>query len=110
RMGAPDPRRATAETASKLTGLTDAARSHWAFQPVKDQPVPSVKDARWVKTPVDAFVLAKLESSKMKPSSPAPREALIRRATFDLIGLPPTPEEVAEFVRDRSPNAFEKVV
>src|SRR5688572_21061422 len=57
RMGAPDPRRATAETAAKLTGMNDAARSHWAFQPVKDQPVPTVKNAAWVKTPVDAFVL-----------------------------------------------------
>jgi hypothetical protein len=110
KMGAPDPRQINAVAASKLTGLTDAARKHWAYQPVKLQTVPAVNDPGWVKTPVDAFVLAKLQAEKMHPSPPAPREALIRRATFDLIGLPPTPEEVADFVNDASPDAFAKVV
>jgi hypothetical protein len=112
RMGAPDPRVAAAPDAAagKLTGLTDEARAHWAFQPVKKPEIPAVKDAAWVKTPVDAFVLAKLEANAMAPSAPAPRETLIRRATYDLIGLPPTPEEVRAFVGDPSPNAFEKVL
>jgi hypothetical protein len=110
KMGAPDPRKAAAGTAGKLTGLTDKARAHWAFQPVKEPPVPTVKNAAWVKTPVDAFVLAKLEAGKMHPSPPAAREALIRRATFDLIGLPPTPEEVADFVNDSSSDAFATIV
>ncbi len=111
KQGAPDPRLSPAGAAGgKLTGMNDLARQHWAFQPVKEQPVPEVKDEGWVKSPVDAFVLAKLESANMRPSSPAPREALIRRANYDLIGLPPTPAEVEAFVNDRSANAFEKVV
>jgi hypothetical protein len=107
KMGAPDPR---VSSATKLTGLNDKARAHWAYQPVKLFPVPKVQDTSWVKTPVDAFVLQKLEANHMKPAPPASRETLIRRATYDLIGLPPTPEEVADFVNDPSPNAWEKVV
>ncbi len=77
---------------------------------MKNPPVPAVADSAWVKTPIDAFVLAKLEANHMKPSPPASRETLIRRATYDLIGLPPTPEEVADFVNDSSADAYEKVV
>ncbi len=94
----------------KLTGLTDKARAHWAYQPVKNPPVPEVKDKTWVKTPIDAFILAKLEANNMRPSKAASKEVLLRRAYYDLIGLPPSPEEVAEFMKDHSPNAFEKVV
>jgi hypothetical protein len=108
KMGAPDPRVSTG--GSKMTGLTDTARAHWAYQPVKKPAVPSVKNTGWVKTPVDNFVLAKLEAAGMRPSAPAPREVLIRRAFYDLIGLPPTPEEVKAFVNDKSANAFEKIV
>jgi hypothetical protein len=107
KMGAPDPRSAAG---AKLTGLTDKARSHWAYQPIANPAIPAVKTAGWVKTPVDAFVLAKLEASGMKPNHPAAREALIRRASYDLVGLPPTPEEVRAFQNDQSPNAFEKVI
>jgi mono/diheme cytochrome c family protein len=107
KMGAPDPR---VTTTSKLTGLTDKARAHWSYQPVKNPPVPKVQSPGWVKTPIDNFILAKLEEKGMTPARPAPRETLIRRATYDLIGLPPTPEEVADFLHDPSPNAFEKVV
>ncbi|HEX8910845.1 MAG TPA: PSD1 and planctomycete cytochrome C domain-containing protein, partial [Humisphaera sp.] len=107
KMGAPDPRK---DGVGKLTGLTDKARAHWAYQPVKPQPVPAVKNAAWAKTPVDNFVLAKLESANLRPNHPAAKEALIRRASYDLIGLPPTPEEVREFVADTSSNAFEKVI
>ncbi|MDB5296729.1 MAG: hypothetical protein JWO31_2712, partial [Phycisphaerales bacterium] len=109
KMGAPDPRTAGAGGA-KLTGLTDTAKHHWAFQPVKPVDPPAVKNAGWAKTPVDAFVLAKLEAAGMAPSRPAAREALIRRASYDLTGLPPTPEEVHAFQIDQSPTAFEKVV
>jgi Protein of unknown function (DUF1553)/Protein of unknown function (DUF1549)/Planctomycete cytochrome C len=109
KMGAPDPRSA-GSGGSKLTGLNDKARAHWAYQPVKPQAVPEVQDQAWVRNPIDAFVLAKLEQNGMKPNHIASREALIRRATYDLIGLPPTPQEVQAFVNDRSPNAFEKVV
>ncbi|HEX8913155.1 MAG TPA: PSD1 and planctomycete cytochrome C domain-containing protein [Humisphaera sp.] len=111
KMGAPDPR---TSGAGKLTGLTQKAREHWAFQPVKEPPVPQVKAGtappNWVRTPVDAFVLAKLQAAGMKPSPAASRETLLRRVTFDLIGLPPTPEEIKQFASDRRPDAFERVV
>jgi hypothetical protein len=78
---------------------------------VKRPAVPTpATNAAWVKSPVDAFVLAKLEQNGLTPSAPAAKEALIRRATYDLIGLPPTPEEVTAFVKDTSPNAFEVIV
>ncbi len=109
KMGAPDPR-VTGAGGSKLTGLTDKAKAHWAYQPVKSPRVPEVRSASWVRTPVDSFVLARLEQNEMKPSPQAAKEALIRRATFDLTGLPPTPEEVRAFAQDQSPNAFERVV
>ncbi|MDB5319861.1 MAG: hypothetical protein JWN40_1492 [Phycisphaerales bacterium] len=109
KMGAPDPR-ITSAGGPKLTGLTDKARAHWAYQPVKNPEVPAVQNKAWARTPVDAFVLAKLEESGMKPSPQANKEALLRRATFDLIGLAPTPEELRAFVQDLSPTAFEKVI
>ena len=87
-----------------------SSRTHWAFQPVKRPAIPAVKNKRWVQSPVDAFILAKLESNGMQPAPPADKRTLIRRATYDLIGLPPTPEEVAAFVADESPQAFATVV
>lgn len=107
KMGAPDPR---VGGTVKLTGLNDKARSHWAYQPVKKPEVPTVKTKGWVNTPIDAFILAKLESEQMTPARVTTRATLIRRAYFDLIGLPPSPLEVRAFVYDSSPNAFEKVV
>ncbi len=109
KMGAPDPRSSTT-VAKKYGPDAEKARSHRFFNPVKPEAVPVVKNQAWVKTPVDAFILEKLAANGLTPSRPADRRTLIRRATFDLIGLPPTPEEVNEFVNDRSPRAFEKVV
>jgi mono/diheme cytochrome c family protein len=109
KKGAPDPREA-AVGGGKLTGLTDTARHHWAYQPVKKPAIPANKNQQWCRTPVDAFVLQKLEAKQMLPAPDADRETLLRRATYDLIGLPPTPAEIDAFVRDVSPNAFEKVV
>jgi mono/diheme cytochrome c family protein len=86
------------------------ARTHWAFQPVRPPAVPKVKNAAWVKNPIDAFVLAKLEKAGLQPNPPASRAALIRRATYDLTGLPPGPEEVRAFLADKSPDAYEKLV
>src|SRR5260221_63334 len=83
---------------------------HWAFQPVKMPSVPRTKNPRWIKTRVDAFILAKLEEKKLSLSPPADKRMLIRRATFDLLGLPPTPEEAQNFVADKSPEAFARVV
>jgi hypothetical protein len=104
-MGAPDPRVAT--VAQKA--WTDKAH-WWAWQPLTKPEVPDVKESSWVQTPIDNFILAKLEERGLKPNPSANKRALIRRATFDLIGLPPTPEEVENFVNDESPDAFAKVV
>ncbi|MBA4146872.1 MAG: DUF1553 domain-containing protein [Verrucomicrobia bacterium] len=107
RMGAPDPRKS--DTLAETTwGKT--TRDHWAFQPIQYPAVPKVKSKEWSANPVDVFIYAKLEENGMKPSGPAEKRTLIRRATFDLIGLPPTQKEVNAFLTDDSPNAFAKVV
>jgi len=85
-------------------------RKFWSFQPVKRPAVPAVKNKAWVRNPIDAFILAKLEAKGLQPNPPADRAALIRRAYYNLTGLPPTPEEVQAFAADRAPNAWEKVV
>ncbi len=87
----------------------DKAKTHWAFQPVGKPAVPNVNEA-WVRTPIDAFVLKTLKEQGLKPSPAADRRTLIRRATYTLTGLPPTPEEVEAFVRDPDPLAYEKLV
>ncbi len=110
KMGAPDPRKGTGAIVSKLSGLTDKARQHWAYQPVKKPAPPAVKNQAWSRTEVDRFVLQKLETAGMVPAPDAEKETLLRRATYDLIGLPPTPREVDTFLADKSPNAFEKVI
>ena len=106
KMGAPDPRTVTADQRKG----TDDKTNHWAWQPVKRVAIPEVSNPDWCRTPVDNFILAKLDESGLKPNPPADKRTLIRRATFDLIGLPPTPEEVRDFVNDDSTNAFAKVV
>jgi hypothetical protein len=83
---------------------------HWAFVKPTRPPLPKVKNANWGRNAIDAFVLSRLEKAGMTPSPEAPKETLIRRVTFDLTGLPPTPAEVDAFLADRSPNAYEKVV
>src|SRR3954466_9235529 len=90
--------------------FTQRQRDFWSFQKVKDQTPPAVRDAAWAKNPIDRFVLAKLESKGLRPNPPADKATLLRRASFDLTGLPPTPEELQAFLSDNSPNAFEKVV
>jgi cytochrome c553 len=88
----------------------EAARTHWAFQPIVPSAAPPVNDAAWPKNPVDQFILARMEAEGLHPAPPARRETLIRRVTMDLIGLPPTPEEVAAFLADPAPEAFSRVV
>jgi hypothetical protein len=88
----------------------EAAKSHWAFQPIAEPISPAVSDEAWVTSPIDRFVLDRLEAAGMKPRSRADKETLIRRASFDLIGLPPTVAEIDAFLADESPEAFEKVV
>ncbi len=108
KMGAPDPRVAKVNEGTETIAIK--ARTHWAFQPLKQPAIPKVRNRRWVKTPVDAFILARLEDKGLVPSPQADRRTLIRRATFDLLGLPPNPEEVADFIVDKSPEAFAKVI
>ena len=90
--------------------ITAEQRAWWAFRPVQKPVVPPVKRAGWARTDIDRFVLNKLEAKGLKPVAPASRRALIRRAYYDLIGLPPSIEEVEAFEKDKSPNAFAKVV
>ena len=88
-------------------------RAYWAFQPpaaTQPPPVANAQDQAWVRTPVDAFVLAKLNEEGLKPAPEADRATLIRRAYFNVTGLPPSPAETADFLNDRSPDAWEKVV
>jgi mono/diheme cytochrome c family protein len=108
KMGAPDPRSAGKAVAG--ASWSKERRLHWAFQPIKPVAAPEVHDPNWGANPVDAFVLAKLEANGLKPNAPADRRTLIRRATYDLTGLPPTPEEVQAFVQDHSPEAYAKLV
>lgn len=84
--------------------------THWSYAAPKRPALPEVKNKTWVKNPIDAFVLARLEKEGLKPSAPADRATLLRRVTFDLTGLPPTPEEIDAFVADKSPDAYEKRV
>ena len=107
KMGAPDPRSPSVADARKWS---DNKTNHWAWQPLRPVAVPAVSDDSWCQTPVDHFILAKLEEKNLKPNPPADKRTLIRRASFDLIGLPPTPEEVQDFVNDPAPDAFAKVV
>jgi hypothetical protein len=85
-------------------------RKHWAFQPVRRPPIPAVKDTAWPQNPIDAFILAGLEAKGWEPSRPAESAALLRRLYFDVVGMPPTPAELAAFLRDSSPTAWERVV
>jgi len=86
------------------------AIDHWSFKPLTHPTPPQSKDDAWSKTPIDQFILATLKSNNLKPNPPADKRTLIRRATFDLIGLPPTPDEIDAFLTDDSPGAFSKVV
>ena len=95
--------------ADKEAKFIGARGKYWAFQKVVRPPVPEVLDT-WVRTPIDAFILKALQAKQLRPSEPLDRIHLIRRVTFDLIGLPPTPAEVDAFVRDRSADAYQKVV
>jgi hypothetical protein len=90
--------------------ITDKQRAFWSFQPLKVVAAPAVKDSHWARTPIDQFVLARMLDAGIKPSAQADRRSLIRRATYDLTGLPPTPEEVDAFVKDKSPHAWENLV
>ena len=109
RMGMPDPRDGP-RAASAPAGIPDEARQWWAFRPVREHAPPPIRDGRWPRNAVDRFVLAELEADGMEPAPEADRRTLLRRLTFDLTGLPPTPEEVEAFLADESPDAYERLV
>src|SRR5436190_23638693 len=88
--------------------FTDAQKSFWSLQPVKKSPVPAVQGKQWVKNPIDAFVLSKLEEKQLQPNKPVDKLTLLRRVTIDLTGLPPMPADIQTFLSDNSPNAYEK--
>ena len=106
-MGAPDPREGTAKVVKKYD--TEEARKWWSFQPVKKPVAPEIKDAGWARGDLDKFVLAGLEAKGMRPVADVDKLTLLRRVYFDLIGLPPTPEEINAFVKDTAADAFTKV-
>ena len=89
---------------------SDAQRNWWSFRPVVKPAVPGVKNAAWVKTPVDAFVLSALEAKGLSPNPPADRRTLIRRASIDITGLPPAEADTQQFLQDKSPDAWAKAV
>jgi hypothetical protein len=111
RMGAPDPRDGDPGTRSGSATIDlQAARQFWSFRPLQRPAVPFVPHAPWCLTPVDRFVAATMQARGLRPAPEADRRTLLRRAMFDLLGLPPTPEEVAAFVNDPAPDAYERLV
>ena len=109
KAGAADPR--DGKSSTPAAGVDwEAARKHWAFQSPKKYPAPPVKRLGWSQSGIDAFVLAALEKRGIQPAKAADKRTLLRRASFDLIGLPPTMEELDSFLADESPTAFAKVV
>src|ERR1700738_285953 len=113
RSGAPDPRvdAPASQSAAALKGMPiDDGRKWWAFQPVRELPAPSVKDADWPKSKIDSFLLAKLEHKGLKPSPPADARTLVTRAYIALVGYKPGYDEVEAFVHDTAPDAYDKVI
>ena len=90
--------------------LTAKDREHWSFKPPVRSKVPTVSDPAWLRNPIDAFILARLDSAGLKPSPAADRATLLRRVTFDLTGLPPTSQELDDFINDQRPDAYARVV
>jgi mono/diheme cytochrome c family protein len=95
---------------SQIANLKSEIATHWAYVKPKRPTIPAVKNQAWIRNPIDAFVLARLEKEGLQPSSEANKETLLRRVYLDLIGLPPSVKEMDEFLNDTSPNAYEKVV
>ena len=108
RMGAPDPREGPSLIKREIN--FEEAKAHWAFQPIKTTEPPAVKNTAWARSPVDQFVLARLEAEGLQPVSDAQRITLIRRLYYDLIGLPPTPDQLAAALADESPQAIANLV
>jgi hypothetical protein len=111
KLGLPWPgKHSTLKAQNTQFTITAEQRRFWSFQPVKPVAVPDVRNTTWARNPIDRFILSALEAKGLSPAAPADKRTLIRRATFDLIGLPPTPEEIDAFLADESPAAFARVV
>ena len=112
RLGAPDPRTADTAAMSKSKSVIDweQARDFWSLKPVIPPVIPAVQDQNWPTGELDRFVLAKIESAGLRPAPDAEKSVLLRRVTFDLIGLPPSLSEIRQFLSDDSPGAYRKVV
>ena len=112
KMGAPDPREGPKHenTLAALPSDPVAGREHWAYRPLGVHPRPAVKSSTWPQSPIDSFILAKLEAANLEPADDADRRTLLRRIYFQLIGLPPTPAQVATFLEDNQPDAYRRVV
>jgi hypothetical protein len=112
RRGAPWPVEAapTANLADEAFNFSQRLEDHWCWQAIKQPVLPTTEDKSWAATDIDKFILAKLESADLRPADPAEKATLLRRAYFDLIGLPPTVEQLQAFLQDESPAAFENVV
>ncbi len=100
----------TQESGPEKERVSAGARAYWAYRPVQRPDLPHVRNPAWVRNPIDAFVLAKLEAKELLPAPPADRVALIRRVAYDLTGLPPSPAEVDAFLNDHAPDAYEKLI
>jgi hypothetical protein len=109
-MGAPDPRTNAVVKLAKAGIDLEAGRQFWAFQPVRPPALPAVRNTAWPRSDLDRFILARLEEKGIGPSPDADRPTLIRRVYFDLIGLPPSPQQIDAFVNDRRPDAYARVV
>jgi Protein of unknown function (DUF1553)/Protein of unknown function (DUF1549)/Planctomycete cytochrome C len=110
-MGLPWPKEAASKAgAVKPFDLAARTSEHWCWQPVKNLAPPDIRETDWPATDTDRFILAKLESKGLKPAPPADKRTLVRRVYFDLIGLPPSPEEVEQFVQDLRPQALQELV
>jgi cytochrome c553 len=107
--GAPDPRE-RGEAGGLPQVDYESARTHWAFRPIDDPALPDVVDEEWVKMPLDRFILARLEQEGIAPAAEADKRTLIRRATLDLTGLPPTREEVQQFLADEEPGSYARLI
>ncbi|MBH00331.1 MAG: hypothetical protein CMN58_08350 [Solibacterales bacterium] len=114
-MGAPWPQIRQVSVPSNKThttgpSFTEEQKSFWAFQPFERPMAPDIKNRTWASSPIDQFIVAKIEGQGIRPAPPAPKTTLLRRATYDLTGLPPTESEIANFLADNSPDAFETIV
>ncbi len=109
RRGAPDPRSTATRAPEKKLDVA-AARAFWSLRPLSSPPLPAVRDSDWPAVPLDRFILARLDAEGLVPAPEASRRVLLRRVTYDLTGLPPSPEEIADFLADSSPEAYAHVV